>query len=71
MAVTGYREVPRRQTLRSAFYHGALERLEPDKTKVLSPVLRGRRASDGPLLPDRLVPSLVDAIVVSDVPRKQ
>ena len=39
MAVTGYREVPRRQTLRGAFYHGALERLEPDEVNISSPVL--------------------------------
>jgi len=33
-------------------YHGAFERLEPDEVNISSPVLRGRRAGNGPLLPD-------------------
>jgi hypothetical protein len=38
----------------SASYHGAFERLEPDEVNISSPVLRGRRAGNGPLLPDLL-----------------
>jgi hypothetical protein len=45
-----YREV-HKPTSVSASYHGAFERLEPDEVNISSPVLRGRRTGNSPLLP--------------------
>jgi hypothetical protein len=39
----------------SASYQGAFERLERSDAKVSRAVLRGRGASNGPLLPDQYV----------------
>jgi hypothetical protein len=52
VAASVYREVHRGFGSVSASYHGAFERLEPDEVNISSPVLRGRRAVTGPLLPD-------------------
>jgi hypothetical protein len=54
VAASGYREVHSGSGSVSASYQGAFERLEPDEVNISSPVLRGRRAGNGPLLPDQI-----------------
>jgi hypothetical protein len=54
LAASVYREVHSGfGSVSASSYHGAFERLEPDEVNISSPVLRGRRAGNGPLLPDR------------------
>ena len=58
VAPSVYREVVTgSNACRSASYHGAFERLELCEGKLSCTVLRGRGASNGPLLPDRIVRS--------------
>jgi len=52
VAPSGYREV-HRPTSVSASYHGVFERLERLDGKLSRAVPRGRRAGNGPLLPDQ------------------
>ena len=57
VAPSVYREVVTgSNACRSASYHGAFERLEPDDGKLSSPVLRGRGGGNAALLPDQCGP---------------